>query len=188
MTDYLNPSHIHPRYFSNGRELNCDKAFDWFQAAINEKAEREKATTQESLQVPGVGVSETTKPGSENVIKQEPDGIWFNPETGKHKVIYAPTMSREEAAQYLAWMQKLYPGAEIIIEQEEIDAIKVAIAALRGWVRTADRVPEVGQLFLPIARDGNEWAHGSIRKAGEDVATKALDYWIPLPPLPEVDA
>ena len=40
-------------------------------------------------------------------------------------------MSREEAAQYLAWMQKLYPGAEITIEQEEIDAIKVAIAALR---------------------------------------------------------
>ena len=43
-------------------------------------------------------------------------------------------MSREEAAQYLAWMQKLYPGAEITIEQEEIDAIKVAITALRGPV------------------------------------------------------
>jgi uncharacterized Zn finger protein (UPF0148 family) len=39
-----------PRYFIGGRELNCDKAYDWFQEAINEKAEREKATTQESLQ------------------------------------------------------------------------------------------------------------------------------------------
>jgi len=40
-----------PRYFINGRELDCDKTYDWFQEAINEKAEREKATTQESLQV-----------------------------------------------------------------------------------------------------------------------------------------
>ena len=57
--------------------------------------------------------------------------------------------------------------------------------ALTGWVRTADRLPEAGQLFLPIVKDGDEWAHGSIRKAKEDVADKALDYWIPIPPLPE---
>ena len=30
-----------PRYYINGKELDCDKAFDWFQAAINEKATRE---------------------------------------------------------------------------------------------------------------------------------------------------
>ena len=48
-------------------------------------------------------------------------------------------MNKAEAARFLDWMSKLYPGAEFTIEQEEIDAIKVAIACLRepsGWERT----------------------------------------------------
>jgi len=100
-------------------------------------------------------------------------------------------MSREEAAQYLAWMQKLYPGAEITIEQEEIDAIKVAIAALRqpGWVRTADRLPEgdehdeilglykgTGYLLYDIVQIGWLWLHPEM-----------YVYWTHLPKKPEVE-
>jgi hypothetical protein len=53
-------------------------------------------------------------------------------------------MNKAEAARFLDWMSKLYPGAEFTIEQEEIDAIKAAIACLRepaGWVRTSERLP-----------------------------------------------
>jgi hypothetical protein len=31
-----------PRYFINGRELDCDKAYDWFREAIQEKSARER--------------------------------------------------------------------------------------------------------------------------------------------------
>ena len=93
-------------------------------------------------------------------------------------------MKREEALRYI----KSAAGHLIVTDRKVVGmALLEAWDALRqpGWVRTADRVPEVGQLFLPIVKDGDEWAHGSIRKAKEDVADKALDYWISIPPLPE---
>ena len=102
-------------------------------------------------------------------------------------------MNKEEAARVLeaeiecrkfAWAN-IYNAEMQERTKPVIDALELALTTLSGWVRTADRLPEIGQLFLPIVKDGDEWAHGSIRKAKEDVADKALDYWIPIPPLPE---
>ena len=98
-------------------------------------------------------------------------------------------MSREEAAQYLAWMQKLYPGAEITIEQEEIDAIKVAIAALRGWVKTADRLPEGDEHFevLGLYKGTDYLLYDIVQLGWLRLHPEMYTYWTHLPEKPEVE-
>jgi hypothetical protein len=81
-------------------------------------------------------------------------------------------------------------------EQAMADVLTEAMTALRsGWVRTSERVPEVGQWFIPIVLMKDDWGTGLIMLAGEDVAryleNHNWQYWFPvpsLPPLPEVDA
>ena len=74
------------------------------------------------------------------------------------------------------------------------ETIDMAIAALFGWVRTADRVPENGDDVLVCYDDeitigcyvGHRWYYVITR----DLEYKAdiwgrVKYWMPLPPLPE---
>ena len=68
-------------------------------------------------------------------------------------------------------------------------ATDTAIAALRGWVRTEDRLPENGDdwvvgLFL---LDDGRTIPDTVPSGTVKRQIKMCPYWIPLPKLPEVD-
>ena len=105
-------------------------------------------------------------------------------------------MTRDEAANILWWASKRhYPGDQMDITAEDIEAFDMAIAALReqGWVRTSVRVPTV----LDIDDEGKVpvLIRGMLTRSlirislfYKSVTTDTAEYFLPLPKLPEEDA
>ena len=112
-------------------------------------------------------------------------------------------MSREEAARVLTEKAELWEGvlkhmvpAGDFSELKQIEDYKTALrmgaAALRGWVKTADRLPEEpdDSPFIVYMEGWFEnpydavrvWTAGEIRYIPEEVIA-----YMPLPPLPEVE-
>ena len=101
-------------------------------------------------------------------------------------------MTREEAARLLDWAVKNFePYGDNPISEFDIEAYRVAISALRqpGWVKTADRVPEGGEMELVQgAYQHREWGfmlHEIIAIGWLKSHPEMYPYWMPLPPLPE---
>ena len=105
-------------------------------------------------------------------------------------------MNREEAANILWWASKRhYPGDQMDITAEDIEAFDMAIAALRqpGWVRTADRVPEGigdvlvvwnGHVTLGLFEGSWYYLDPERLEYRKDIWNK-VTHFMPLPPLPE---
>lgn len=106
-------------------------------------------------------------------------------------------MNREEAANILWWASKRhYPGDQMDITAEDIEAFDMAIPALRqpGWVKTADRVPTWED--APHGYVANAWSYDE-NPHREDFTIIGVhirqiektdnpnDFWFALPPLPE---
>ena len=104
-------------------------------------------------------------------------------------------MTREEASNILWWASKRhYPGDQMDITEYDIEAFNMAIAALRGWVKTAERLPEdnSGVKYFVVHIMGfheqEEDAFGILTL--DDLRYyrgDEYDYYMPLPELPEVD-
>ena len=104
-------------------------------------------------------------------------------------------MNREEAAAVLdAMIFGAYPDDDITIEKIEMEAVRFAIAAMRGlgWVRTADRLPTeadagVDEKILTIYDDGETRVMGTDYWAYVAMVPEVFPYWTPVPKLPEVE-
>ena len=121
-------------------------------------------------------------------------------------------MTRVEAAAVLdAMIFGTYPDDDITIEKIEMEAVRFAIAALRGlgWVRTADRLPteedaievhdewgfthkEVAVLssgwpFEALVKDIPAMLPGIMDIETIENKTTTFPYWMPLPKPPEVE-
>ena len=110
-------------------------------------------------------------------------------------------MTREQAIESLSWlkarlsiglggMDKLSPHYKDMVD--EVQSIALAIAALRGWVRTADRLPTeadagVDEEILTIYDDGEKRLMGMDYWAFVAKVPERFPYWLPVPKLPEVD-
>ena len=114
-------------------------------------------------------------------------------------------MSREEAARVLTDMVKYYSEALASMESsihptiinyvaEEATALRMGAAALRGWVRTADRLPaeaDEGGYGVVVAynkameSDDEMGLAACVRAWVVREGPQWWTYWLPLPPLPE---
>lgn len=75
---------------------------------------------------------------------------------------------------------------------EKCTALEMAIAVLRGWVKTADRLPTEADSWhgFVVTGSGKENVFGeevSIEHIGTVPEDEHWPYWMPIPPLPEVD-
>ena len=91
-------------------------------------------------------------------------------------------MTREEAREELQWM----------INGSAVEAMIIAIAALRGWVKTADRLPTeadagVDEEILTIYDDGETRVMGTDYWAYVAKVPERFPYWLSVPKLPEVE-
>ena len=99
-------------------------------------------------------------------------------------------MTREEAIEVLR--NRYYSGVTRSRTDDEWRmATDTAISALRqpGWVRTAERLPEGGEMELVQgAYQHREWGfmlHEIIAIGWLKSHPEMYPYWMPLPPLPE---
>jgi len=97
-------------------------------------------------------------------------------------------MNREDASSILWWASKRhYPGDQMDITAEDIEAFDIAIAILREpaheWVRTTDRLPMVEQVVVGLCGGKVD----IYQMVNIDDFKRYVEYWCALPLLPEVE-
>ena len=117
-------------------------------------------------------------------------------------------MTREEAAQLL-WRVAYDKYGMDDNPMRQREAADIVVAALRGWVRTADRLPERMELlpcsvrvlinsFMGVVTaqydfEDGIWIdffihkHSPFNCPNNYGETMEVTHWMPLPPLPEVE-
>ena len=93
-------------------------------------------------------------------------------------------MNREEAAEVLDNLCTRL-NCEDDISGAEARAFYIALTALSGWVRTADRVPtENDGYVIAAARTTSNLGYVPVALWYVTVNKTMHPYWMPLPPLP----
>ena len=101
-------------------------------------------------------------------------------------------MTREEAAAVLdAMIFGTYPDDDITIEKIEMEAVRFAIAALRGpeWVRTADRLPDGNEHddVLGLYKGLDYLMYDIVQIGWLRLHPEMYVFWMRLPGKPEVE-
>jgi N-acetyl-beta-hexosaminidase len=101
-------------------------------------------------------------------------------------------MSNEQAALVLERVWKRYTSIVDEIDSEEVDAVSAALTALRGWVKTADRLPTeadagYNEEVVTLYRDRDTELAGCDYWKYVAKNPECFPYWMPLPKLPEVE-